>query len=319
MEKKFELPRLPRCVGIITSPTGAAVRDILSVLKRRCPQVPVIVYPAAVQGDAAPGELLRALETANTRAECDVLILGRGGGSLEDLWAFNDEALARAIARSVIPTISAVGHEIDFTIADFVADLRAPTPSGAAELVVPDQADWLQHLSALENRVIRSQRHLLDSLAQSVDWLQRRLSAASPARKLERQTLLLGSLQQRLRASMRDALYLKRKRSRDLSDRLLRHSPVLRLQRAESRLDGLTTQLKATMQTRLSEQSHALALAARALHSVSPLATLNRGYSILTNADGRALTDARTVQKGDLVHARLAHGRLTARVTTQSD
>jgi exodeoxyribonuclease VII large subunit len=141
---KQAIPEVPRCIGVITSPSGAAIRDVLTVLRRRFPAVPVVIYPSAVQGDAAAPELLAALRTARRRAECDVLLLTRGGGSLEDLWAFNDEALARAIAESEIPVISAVGHEIDFTIADFVADVRAPTPSGAAEMIVPDRQAWLR-------------------------------------------------------------------------------------------------------------------------------------------------------------------------------
>ena len=154
-DRKREIPALPGRIGIITSPTGAAIRDILSILKRRFPAVPVVIYPSAVQGEAAPGELISALQTATDRDECDVLIMGRGGGSLEDLWAFNDEKLARAIADCPIPIVSAVGHEVDFTIADFVADVRAPTPSGAAELIVPDREDWLRSINSLAARIAR--------------------------------------------------------------------------------------------------------------------------------------------------------------------
>ncbi|MGB5721922.1 MAG: exodeoxyribonuclease VII large subunit, partial [Woeseiaceae bacterium] len=186
-DRKRPLPALPSRIGVITSPSGAAIRDIVSVLARRFPAVPVIIYPAAVQGDAAPAELIEALATAARRDECDVLILGRGGGSLEDLWAFNDEQLARAIAACPLPIISAVGHEVDFTIADFVADVRAPTPSGAAEIVVPSQHDWEQRIATLALRIGRIGQRAVEDRGQRIDWLARRLVAASPAATLRRQ------------------------------------------------------------------------------------------------------------------------------------
>lgn len=202
-DRKRELPALPARIGVITSPSGAAIRDILSVLKRRFPSVPVIIYPAAVQGEAAPAELMAALATAIRRKECDVLIVGRGGGSLEDLWAFNDEQFARSIADSPIPIVSAVGHEIDFTIADFVADLRAPTPSGAAELVVPDRADWLRSIASLATRIARLGRRTVEDLAQTLDWLARRLVQTSPSASLDRSSARLASLAQRLNRAAR--------------------------------------------------------------------------------------------------------------------
>lgn len=197
-DRKQTLPELPRRIGIITSPSGAAVRDIISVLARRFPSIPVIIYPAAVQGESAPGELVAALATAVQRNECDVLLIGRGGGSLEDLMAFNDEQLARAIANCPVPIVSAVGHEIDFTIADFVADVRAPTPSVAAEVVVPDRNDWLRSINNLANRIIRLGRRSLEDLGQSLDWLSRRLVQTSPSASLERSAARLHNLQQRL-------------------------------------------------------------------------------------------------------------------------
>lgn len=203
---KQPLPPLPQRIGVITSPSGAAVRDILSVLARRFPAIPVIVYPAAVQGDNAPAELIAALATAIRRDECDVLLLGRGGGSLEDLMAFNDEALARAIAACPIPIVSAVGHEVDFTIADFVADLRAPTPSVAAEIVAPDQEDWLRALNVLATRITRLGRRTLEDLGQALDWVSRRLVRSSPAATLERSAVRLNNLQQRLSRAARESV-----------------------------------------------------------------------------------------------------------------
>lgn len=202
-DRKKALPHLPQRIGVITSPSGAAIRDIISVLGRRFPSIPVVVYPAAVQGDAAPLELINALAIANRRNECDVLIIGRGGGSLEDLWAFNDEQLARAIAASSLPIISAVGHEIDITIADFVADVRAPTPSGAAEIVVPDGRDWLRVLNSLATRISRLGQRAVEDLGQTLDWLSRRLVQTSPHVTLQRSLSRLSGLQQRLGSAAR--------------------------------------------------------------------------------------------------------------------
>jgi len=205
-DHKQALPDLPQRVGIITSPSGAAVRDILTVLRRRFPSVPVTIYPAAVQGDAAPGELMAAIADAERRSECDVLILGRGGGSIEDLWAFNNEQLARAIADCPIPIVSAVGHEVDFTIADFVADVRAPTPSGAAELVVPDRDDWLRTINRLAQRVARLGQRSLEDHEQTLDYLARRLASSSPMASVERSVSALSNLRQRLQAASQRAL-----------------------------------------------------------------------------------------------------------------
>ena len=225
---KRPLPALPRRIGVVTSPSGAAVRDVITVLRRRFPAVPVVIYPSAVQGDAAPWELKAALETAARRAECDVLILARGGGSLEDLWAFNDEALARAIRACPIPVVSAVGHEVDFTIADFVSDLRAPTPSGAAERVVPDQAEWQRRLAQTATRLAGLLRRRLDDLAQAQDWLARRLAQASPAATVARQSAQLRQARERLLLAGRHALERRMRRAALLGTRLLARSPARR-------------------------------------------------------------------------------------------
>ena len=274
-DRKQELPELPTRIGVITSPTGAAIRDIVSILGRRFPSIPIVIYPSAVQGDAAPQELITALATAIRRDECDVLILARGGGSLEDLWAFNDEQLARAIAESPIPIVSAVGHEVDFTIADFVADLRAPTPSGAAELVVPDREDWLRVVQSLAMRISRLGRRTVEDLAQALDWLSRRLVQTSPTAMLERSRTRLAGLNQRLITAVRGAV---------------------------------------------AGVSHRLELAMRGLHSVSPLATLERGYAIVEEATtGKVLLSPSDVSPGDDIRARLANGELIATVKSTED
>ena len=310
-----DLPSLPARVGVITSPSGAAIRDIISVLGRRFPSVPVVVYPAAVQGDAAPGELIAALETAIERDECDVLIIGRGGGSLEDLWAFNDEALARAIADCPIPIVSAVGHEVDFTIADFVADVRAPTPSGAAEIVVPSQHDWLHRINVLAVRIARIGQRAVEDRAQALDWLGKRLVAASPGATLRRQHDSLRENRSRLAAAMRQQLFILRGSTQELRGELMQQSPALAVQRSLSQLAALTQRLSSASHDTLTDLEHRVALLGRALHSVSPLATLDRGYAIVRDADGTVLTNASAAKSGDEIRARLSKGELVANVT----
>jgi exodeoxyribonuclease VII large subunit len=314
-ERKQALPALPRRIGVITSPSGAAVRDIVTVLRRRFPAIPVIIYPAAVQGDAAVGELTRALATAAERDECDVLIIGRGGGSLEDLWSFNEEALARALADCPIPVVSAVGHEIDFTIADFVADLRAPTPSGAAELVVPDQAEWQRGFALAAARIAALGRRILDDNAQSLDWLSKRLSQSSPATTVARQREWLKNLQQVLTAAMRHDLASRAWQVEQVRFRLLQQSPAIRVQRSMQWLSGLKVRLHNAVHASVGNPRQRLQLAATALKSISPLATLQRGYAIVTDTkSGDIVRDAATVNTGDEVDTRLARGSIRARV-----
>lgn len=291
-DRKLALPNLPQRIGIITSPTGAAVRDMLTVLKRRFPSVPVVIYPAAVQGDAAPGELINALQTAVERDECDVIIMGRGGGSLEDLWAFNDEDLARAIADCPLPIISAVGHEVDFTIADFVADVRAPTPSGAAELVVPDQQAWLHRIAMLSGRIARVGQRAVEDRSQTLDWLSRRLAVSSPQASLSRSADRLSALRQQLLSSGRSLVT-----------------------ESEHQLERLRRDLIASSRNLLSDTNHRLALLGRALNSVSPLATLDRGYAIVkSESTGKVLINAKDAALGDDIRAHLAQGELIATV-----
>lgn len=314
-ERKRPLPTVPQRIGVITSPSGAAIRDILTVCRRRFPSIPVVIYPAAVQGSAATGELVSALRAAGRRRECDVLIIGRGGGSLEDLWAFNEEAVARAIAACPIPTVSAVGHEIDFTIADFVADMRAPTPSGAAELVAPDQAEWLRSCAACTSRLTLQIRRYLDNDAQALDWLARRLRQASPALRVRQQHARLDHLVKALGGAMRHD-FTRRGRALDrLGSRFLACSPVTRLERAGQRLQGLEPRLARAARVALERAGARLRGAERALSSVSPLATLERGYAIVTDpATGRVLRDAGHISAGAPVTARLARGRIHATV-----
>ena len=312
---KRPLPTLPRRIGVVTSPSGAAIRDILTVLGRRFPTVPVVVYPAAVQGAAAVPELTAALDTAAERAECDVLIVGRGGGSLEDLWAFNEEAVARAIRQSPIPVISAVGHEVDVTIADLVADRRAPTPSGAAEIAVPEQQEWRRHVDRAASRLASLVRRELDDRYQALDWLGRRLTVASPARRLEQQRERLVTLTRSLTTALRHDLVVRGRRIDAAHASLLRHSPAARVERLTATVDGLGRRLGVAGRNAVERLRARLNLAGRALDAVSPLATLERGYAIVTDArTGRLLTDAASTSPGAEIRARLARGSVIATV-----
>lgn len=314
-DRKQALPELPNRIGVVTSPSGAAIRDVLSVLKRRFPAVPVVIYPAAVQGDAAPAELIDALSTAVDRDECDVLILCRGGGSLEDLWAFNDEQLARAIADCPLPIISAVGHEVDFTISDFVADVRAPTPSGAAEIIVPSQSDWLRQIGGFATRIARVGQRALEDKAQELDWLTKRLVAGSPAATLQRQRDSLREQSGRLSSSMQQQLLRQRYRLQATSAELMKQSPALSVQRSIGQLNQIRQRLATAARNKVSDASHRIELLGRALHSVSPLATLDRGYAIVKREDTESvLMDTVDLHEGDDVRARLARGEFTATV-----
>ena len=315
LERKRPLPRFPRRVGVITSPSGAALHDILQILARRYPPAAVLVYPSAVQGAAAVPALLAALASAAARADCDVLILARGGGSLEDLWAFNDERVARAIRACPLPLVSGVGHEIDFTIADFVADARAPTPSAAAELVVPDRRACLEALSRTWQRFAVGGRRELRAQRARLEAAGRRLELTHPGVRLQQQMQRLDDLIRRLAGAARAGLHGDGRRVAEGHARLLKRSPRLLLSECRARHAQLHARLERAAQDRLGRVAHRLALAQRALDTVSPLATLTRGFAIVTRADGTLVTDAAGVADGELIEARLARGSLTAQVT----
>jgi exodeoxyribonuclease VII large subunit len=313
-ERKRPLPSLPTRIGIITSPTGAAVRDILQVLARRFPAVAVLIYPVPVQGAQAAAEIVAALELAGRRAECDVLILARGGGSLEDLWAFNDERLARAIVASPIPIITGVGHEIDFTIADFAADVRAPTPSAAAEMVVPDAEEWLNSFVRLDARLQRGVRRRLEEHGERLRWLAGRAALVSPTARLDAHAQRLDELEQSLVRALRRRLLERRERLRWLMGRAALLSPSTRLTQERLRLENLAGLLYRAWQHALDSRRERLLPLVRTLNAVSPLATLERGYAIVSLESGAILRNAADAKPGTLIEARLAQGRLRARV-----
>jgi exodeoxyribonuclease VII large subunit len=267
---KKPLPALPRCIGVITSPTGAAIRDILHVLKRRFPAVPVIIYPTLVQGEIAAPDIVGAIQTANRRRECDVLILTRGGGSLEDLWAFNEEIVARAIYDSIIPIISGIGHEIDFTIADFTADMRAPTPSAAAEMVSPNKNELVQSIAQAQKHLLQLLKQTFHQLKQSLEWAGQYLRQQHPKHRLTEQ--------------------------------------MQRLDFYQLTLSRLQLELLGNIRAKL-EMFHAK------LDTLSPLATLKRGFAIVTLEKNQAiLRSAKQAAPGDCIHLQLMEGSIRCTV-----
>jgi exodeoxyribonuclease VII large subunit len=316
--RKRALPSLPRRIGVITSPTGAAVRDILHVLARRFPAAAVLIYPVPVQGAQAAAEIVAALELACRRSECDVLILARGGGSLEDLWAFNDERLARAIAAASIPVVTGIGHEVDFTIADFAADVRAPTPSAAAELVVPDAEEWRIAFARFALRLQRAMRRKLESNNERLRWLTGRASLVSPAARLGAQAQRLDELEQSLVRALRRRLFEHAERLRWLTRRAALVSPATRLTQQLQRLEDLRQELYRAWRQALSSRREKLLPLVRTLNAVSPLATLQRGYAIVSVDGGAILRDAADVKPGTIIEARLAQGRVRAKVEGSS-
>lgn len=336
--RKRGLPLHPRRLAVITSPTGAAVRDVLSVLARRYPLLEVDLLPSVVQGDSAPTQLTALLRAADASDRYDVILLTRGGGSLEDLWAFNDEALTRAVAASSTPVVSAVGHETDVSLTDFAADLRAPTPSVAAELLVPDMADLRLRLRQLARQMIQSQRRLMESASQRADHAFLRLERHSPLRRLEQRAQYQHALKLRLQAAWQRDLHAADRRLQQLHNRLQQTHPARALDTAAQRQQRLFERLQAallgtltTQQRRLEHNGHRLAgqhpaarlaLArqqliglVRSLEAVSPLATVARGYALVSDQDGQLVRSVAQVQPGQVLSARLADGRISATVT----
>ncbi len=318
IEHKKRLPVLPRRIGVITSPTGAALRDILTTLKRRFPAIPVLLYPVPVQGEGAAQKIADAIALASARGDCNALILARGGGSLEDLWPFNEEVVARALFACQIPVVSGVGHETDFTIADLVADVRAPTPTAAAEFLSPDQSEWRALFTQREERLNKLMRRSLSESQQHVDWLSTRM--VRPDRRMQLARERLHSLYRRIcfmqsasLAGATAALLTQRAHLRRLS-------PQSRLRERNQQVERAREKLAAGMQARLIQAQQRWRHAAQVLNAVSPLATLERGYAIAQRAnDGILLRAANQVQPGDGIYVRLARGRVDCRVEEVRD
>ncbi|HEY6125378.1 MAG TPA: exodeoxyribonuclease VII large subunit, partial [Steroidobacteraceae bacterium] len=296
-----------------------AIHDILRVLRARFPAAAVLLYPTPVQGAAAVPEIVRAIEAASRRNECDVLIIARGGGSLEDLWCFNDERVARAIAACRLPTVCGVGHEVDVTIADFVADVRAPTPSAAALATVPDKRGWLDMLTQLEQRFAGAMSRALRAQALAVGALTQRLQISHPGAKLAQHAQRLDDLEQRMRLALRASVAGEQQRLETLSTRLWRENPRHRLEALCAHAAALRQRLVSAFTGSMTALDQRLALASRTLHAVSPLATLGRGFAVVSRVDdGTLLRDAALAPAGTEIEARLARGRLRATVISHT-
>jgi exodeoxyribonuclease VII large subunit len=312
--RKRPMPVHPRRLGVLTSPSGAAVRDVLSVLARRFPMLQVDILPVLVQGASAASQITAMLRRASASGRYDVLLLTRGGGSLEDLWAFNDEQLARAIVASAVPVISAVGHETDFSLADFAADLRAPTPSAAAELLAPSQDDLLRRLRTLDARARNLQGQHLRAMMQRADRAALRLHALRPQARLQLLCRRQAEGLRRLAAAWQRRLESDRARLRHADAVLRAAHPHRRLARLRERLAALAPRPQAAIGRRLTADALRLRGLARTLHTVSPLATVARGYAILQHPDGRVVRSVLDATPGDRLDARLADGSLGVRV-----
>jgi exodeoxyribonuclease VII large subunit len=313
--RKRPLPPLPRRIGVVTSPTGAALRDVLISLRRRFPLTAVLIYPTQVQGAGAAEEIARTLALADRRADCDLLILTRGGGSLEDLWSFNEELVARAVAAVELPIIVGVGHEIDFTIADFVADLRAPTPSQAAELAVPDQAEWLKRFAELELKLSLGLKRRFTADRRALTALAHRVSRCHPGVQLRQRAQQLDELEARMRRAVERRIEQRRTRLARLATGVAHASPAHRLAVARERWRNATAGLRRGLLRRVEQARQRLKIVERALSPLSPLATLERGYAIVTEASGALVTDSGKVAQGAAIDVRLARGALRATVT----
>lgn len=315
-ERKKQIPALPLHIAVITSPTGAAILDIISVLKRRFPAIAITIIPVAVQGTLAAEEIIKAIGLVNARTGCladvEVILLSRGGGSLEDLWSFNDEGLARAIHASLLPVVSAVGHDSDFTIADFVADIRAATPSAAAELLSQHQDEWRQLLQRNEARMFAQMQATLEELQQRLLRLRKQLR--HPGRRLQEQAQRLDEMEMRGRRAIGMRIQTMKQKVALLHAGLLRNGPQNALQQKQQLLHHLQKRLKSAIAGQLQHLQMQVREQSRALQTVSPLATLARGYAITTTHEGAVVTSYEQIEPGATIHTRLANGEIRSKV-----
>ncbi len=314
-QNKQPLPPVPAKVGLITSSTGAALHDMLTVLKRRNPLLKVIIYPSQVQGADATAQLIKAVQLANARNEVDLLVLGRGGGSLEDLWCFNEESLARAVFNSQLPVISAVGHEVDVTICDFVADIRAATPSVAAEMLSQNSEAWLEKLQGFTLRLNSAIRGLLAQGKSRAGAISQRLLHQHPNRKLEQQGQRLDELSLRLEYAISLRLNQYNTQQKALSSRLNQQNPAHRLKQLSLHNQALENRLKQGIKVQLGKLNQRLAASSQQLNSVSPLSTLARGYSITKTAGGKVITQSKQVKPGDEIITTVEQGEIRSVVS----
>ena len=311
---KQDLPPLPSCIGVITSRTGAAIKDVMSVIARRFPAVPVKLFPVPVQGEESAPAICHALQLAEQHGACDVLLLVRGGGSLEDLWSFNEESVARAIYNCSIPVVSGVGHEVDITIADFVADHRAATPTAAAEAVTPDQHSWMQTLDWYHSRLQQLAGEKISRLDERLSWLRTRLTQQHPLSNLQRLRQRVADIEKRMRITMDYKVHSTSDRVQHLQTQLLSHSPAIAIHNYRNSIEYLQQQAQFHIRSVVEQRKSQLRTLASTLNAVSPLQTLGRGYSITSNADGQTITNTDSVSQHELINSRLHLGRLISRV-----
>ncbi|RNB89104.1 exodeoxyribonuclease VII large subunit [Brevibacillus nitrificans] len=312
-ERKRQLPRFPKRVGVVTSPTGAAIRDICTTIRRRYPQAEIVLAPAVVQGVEAPASIISAIRIINAQSDIDVLIVGRGGGSIEELWAFNDEKVARAIAASVIPVISAVGHETDITIADFVADVRAATPTAAAELAVPHYLEWVERVKQFDARIQRAVLTRISDQRKRLNQLGNSYAMRQPQRRLEEAAERLDRAHLRMKQSMKHLLTLRRERYERLAQQIKRYRLADQVGERRKQVLTVRARLDERMRRRLTEQQMAFSARVAQLDALSPLKVMQRGFS-LVYAGGQIVKSVEQFASGDELVVRLSDGSATARV-----
>ena len=311
---KKPLPKFPEKIGIITSATGAAISDMLRMLQKRYPVVDVLLFPTLVQGEDAAGEIAHAIASMNRLSNIDLLIVGRGGGSIEDLWAFNEEIVARAIFASRIPIVSAIGHETDFTIADFVSDHRAPTPSAAIELIVPDAQELQQRIADFESHLKRSIRVRIESLQAKLIAARNRISPVRQVDRLNRQQQIIDQLELRIQRATTQRLGHSRQQLDTLNSKLLYLNPLSQIQTLRNRMDQLTQRHQMHIRQHVFAKKQTWQMASTRLNSLSPLGTLARGYSVCKDLGGKTITDASTVSAGEEVEVQLLRGWLACEI-----
>lgn len=313
---KKSLPKFPNTVGVITSPTGAAVRDIITTIKRRYPIAKILIFPALVQGDQAAPSIVSAIQEANEKEHAiDVLIVGRGGGSMEELWAFNEEIVARAIYQSSVPIISAVGHETDFTIADFVADLRAPTPTGAAELAVPHIDEWLERVFTRQTRLIRAMKEKINTNKRTLERIEKSYAFRFPHKLYEQKMEQLDKKTEQLVVNSQRLLSAKLVQWEQVDRRLIRNHPKASIQQAIDYHSKTTKELTKVMMSIFAKKEAEFTKQLSTLQALSPLKIMERGYSLAYSDDGKLLKSSKQVEIKDNVHIRLSDGMLTCEVT----
>jgi exodeoxyribonuclease VII large subunit len=313
-DHKKNIPLHIQTVGVVTSPTGAAVKDILTVLKRRNPNIQVVIYPALVQGEYASNDICHAIHLANSRKECDVLIVGRGGGSLEDLWPFNEERVVQAIYDSAIPVISAVGHEVDTTLSDYVADLRAATPSAAAELVSSDSDELLKRITMLRQRLNNSIIQNNNLLSQKVNHLKHRLAQVHPEQQLHVHQQRADELKLRLTQTVNRFMTQALHRPNQLQQRLMRLSPIKQIAERQTQIEQLEQRLINVMKSKLQHKSELFVHLIEQLQLVSPLATIARGYSVVRNTEDEVISSVMQVSANDEISLQVTDGSIKAKV-----